>query len=139
MLDFTITRGDIPQNTIDAAYMLDDDYGYIQISKFGRTTHVELLNAIAQLSHEKCKGLIIDLRDNTGGYMEAATRMVNEFLPEGKLIVYTHGRKYPRMEEYANGTGSCQKLPLVVLVNESSASASEIFAAPFRTMTAEPL
>ena len=128
LLDFTITRGDIPQNTIDAAYMLDDDYGYIQISKFGRTTHVELLNAIAQLSHEKCKGLIIDLRDNTGGYMEAATRMVNEFLPEGKLIVYTHGRKYPRMEEYANGTGSCQKLPLVVLVNESSASASEIFA-----------
>ena len=117
LLDFTITRGDIPQNTIDAAYMLDDDYGYIQISKFGRTTHVELLNAIAQLSH-----------DNTGGYMEAATRMVNEFLPEGKLIVYTHGRKYPRMEEYANGTGSCQKLPLVVLVNESSASASEIFA-----------
>ena len=128
LLDFTITRGDIPQNTIDAAYMLDDDYGYIQISKFGRTTHVELLNAIAQLSHEKCKGLIIDLRDNTGGYMEAATRMVNEFLPEGKLIVYTHGRKYHRMEEYANGTGSCQKLPLVVLVNESSASASEIFA-----------
>ena len=123
-----LTNGDIPQNTIDAAYMLDDDYGYIQISKFGRTTHVELLNAIAQLSHEKCKGLIIDLRDNTGGYMEAATRMVNEFLPEGKLIVYTHGRKYPRMEEYANGTGSCQKLPLVVLVNESSASASEIFA-----------
>ena len=128
LLDFTITRGDIPQNTIDAAYMLDDDYGYIQISKFGRTTHVELLNAIAQLSHEKCKGLIIDLRDNTGGYMEAATRMVNEFLPEGKLIVYTHGRKYPRMEEYANGTGSCQKLPLIVLVNEGSASASEIFA-----------
>lgn len=128
LLSFTITRGDIPQNTIDAAYMIDNDFGYIQISKFGRTTHVELLNAIAQLSHEKCKGLIIDLRDNTGGYMEAATRMVNEFLPEGKLIVYTHGRKYPRMEEYANGTGSCQKMPLVVLVNEGSASASEIFA-----------
>lgn len=128
LLDFTITRGDIPQNTIDAAYMLDDDFGYIQISKFGRTTHVELLNAIAQLSHEKCKGLIIDLRDNTGGYMEAAIRMVNEFLTEGKLIVYTQGRKYPRMEDYANGTGSCQKTPLVVLVNEGSASASEIFA-----------
>lgn len=128
LLSFTITRGDIPQNTIDAAYMIDDDFGYIQISKFGRTTHVELLNAIAQLSHERCKGLIIDLRDNTGGYMEAATRMVNEFLPAGKLIVYAQGRKYPRMEEYANGTGSCQKMPLVVLVNESSASASEIFA-----------
>lgn len=128
LIDFTIVRGDIPQNTIDAAYMLQNDFGYIQISKFGRTTHVELLNAIAQLSHEKCKGLIIDLRDNTGGYMEAATRMVNEFLPEGKLIVYTEGRKYPRMEDFANGTGSCQKMPLVVLVNEGSASASEIFA-----------
>lgn len=128
LLDFTITRGDIPQNTIDAVYMLDKNFGYIQISKFGRTTHVELLNAIAQLKHEKCKGLIIDLRDNTGGYMEAATRMVNEFLPEGKLIVYTDGRKYPRMEEIANGTGSCQKMPLVVLVNEGSASSSEIFA-----------
>ncbi len=89
--------------------MLNDDFGYIQVSKFGRTSHVELLNAIAQLSHQKCKGFIIDLRGNTGGYMEAATRMVNEFLPEGKLIVYTQGRKYPRMEEYANGTGSCQK------------------------------
>lgn len=128
LLDFTIIRGDIPQNTIDAAYMLNPDFGYIQISKFGRTTHMELLKAIAQLSHDKCKGLIIDLRNNTGGYMEAATRMVNEFLPEGKLIVYTHGRTYPRLEEYANGTGSCQKMPLVVLVNEGSASASEIFA-----------
>ena len=67
LLDFVITRGDIPQNTIDAAYMLSNDYGYIQISKFGRTTHVELLNAIAQLSHQNCKGIIIDLRDNTGG------------------------------------------------------------------------
>ncbi len=128
LLDFVVTRGDIPQNTIDAAYMLSEDFGYIQISKFGRTTHVELLNAIAQLSHQNCKGMIIDLRENTGGYMEAAIRMVNEFLPEGKLIVYTQGRKYPRMEEYANGTGSCQNIPLVVLIDQGSASASEIFA-----------
>ena len=127
LLTFNITRGDIPQNTIDAAYMLNKDLGYIQISKFGRTTHVELLNAIAVLSHKNCKGLIIDLRGNTGGYMEAAVRMVNEFLPEGKLIVYTQGRKYPRADEYANGTGSCQKMPLVVLIDEGSASASEIF------------
>lgn len=127
LLTFNIIRGDIPQNTIDAAYMLNDDLGYIQISKFGRTTHVELLNAIAVLSHKNCKGLIIDLRGNTGGYMEAAVRMVNEFLPEGKLIVYTQGRKYPRTEEFANGTGSCQKMPLVVLIDEGSASASEIF------------
>ena len=126
-LNFTITRGDIPQNTIDAAYMLTDDFGYIQVSKFGRTTHVELLNAIALLNHKNCKGLIIDLRGNTGGYMEAAVRMVNEFLPEGKLIVYTEGRKYPRADEFANGTGSCQKMPVIVLIDEGSASASEIF------------
>ena len=93
LLHFTIVRGDIPQNTIDAAYMLSDDYGYIQVSKFGRTTHVELLSAIAQLNHRGCTGLIIDLRDNTGGYMDAATRMVNEFLPANQLTVYAEGRK----------------------------------------------
>lgn len=128
ILEFNITRGDIPQNSIDATYMLNNKFGYIQISKFGRTTHVELLNAIAVLSHKKCQGLVIDLRGNTGGYMEAAIRMVNEFLPQGKLIVYTQGRKYPRTDEFANGTGSCQKMPIVVLVDEGSASASEIFA-----------
>lgn len=127
LLDFTVTRGDIPQNTLDAAYMVNDSIGYVKVSKFGRTTHVELLNALAQLNHNNCKGLIVDLRGNTGGYMEAAIRMVNEFLPEGKLIVYTQGRKYPRSEEFANGTGSCQKIPLVVLIDEGSASASEIF------------
>ena len=128
LLDFTIVRGDIPQTSIDAAYMLDNDYGYIQVSKFGRTTHVEMLNAIAQLNHQNCKGLIIDLRDNTGGYMEAATRMANEFLLKDRLIVYMEGRQYPRYEEYADGTGIFQQMPLVVLVNENSASASEIFA-----------
>lgn len=126
-LSFTITRGDIPQNTVDAAYMLTNETGYIKVSKFGRTSHMELLKALAELNQKKCKGLIIDLRGNTGGYMEAAIRMVNEFLPEGKLIVYTQGRKYPRSEEFANGTGSCQKIPLIVLVDEGSASASEIF------------
>ncbi|NDV84564.1 S41 family peptidase [Bacteroides sp. 51] len=125
---FTIVRGDIPQNTVDAAYMITDEFGYIQISKFGRSTHIELLNALAVLHHKNCKGIIIDLRGNTGGYMEAAVRMVNEFLPEGKLIVYAQGRNYPRTDDYANGTGSCQKLPIVVLVDEASASSSEIFA-----------
>lgn len=86
ILNFNITRGDIPQNTIDAAYMMDDKFGYIQVSKFGRTSHVELLNALAQLNHKKCKGLIIDLRGNTGGYMEAAVRMVNEFYPKANLL-----------------------------------------------------
>ena len=128
LLDFIVVRGDIPQNSINAAYMITDELGYVKIEKFARTTHVELLNAIAQLSHQNCKGLIIDLRDNTGGYMDAALRMVNEFLSEGRLMLFAQGRKYPRMEEYANGTGSCQRMPLVVLINESSASASEIFA-----------
>lgn len=126
-LSFRVVRGDIPQNTINAAYMVNDKFGYIHISKFGRTSHVELLNAMAALEHKNCKGVILDLRDNTGGYMEAAIRMVNEFLPEGKLIVYTQGRKYPRTDEYANGTGSFQKMPLIVLISETSASASEIF------------
>lgn len=128
LLDFNIIRGDIPQNTVEAAYMIDKDFGYIQISKFGRETHVELLNALAQLTHQNCKGIILDLRDNTGGFMDAAIRMANEFLPEGQLIVFAQGRKYPRQMEYANGTGSVQRMPLVVLVNEGSASASEIFA-----------
>lgn len=128
LLSFDVVRGDIPQKSIDAAYMLTDKFGYIQISKFARTTHVELLNALAQLEHENCKGLIIDLRGNTGGYMEAAIRMVNEFLPENELIVYAEGYNYKRQDYFANGTGSCQKMPLVVLIDEISASASEIFS-----------
>lgn len=128
LLSFDVVRGDIPQTSIDAAYMLTDKFGYIQIAKFARTTHVELLNALAQLEHENCKGLIIDLRGNTGGYMEAAIRMVNEFLPENELIVYAEGYNYKRQDYFANGTGSCQKMPLVVLIDEISASASEIFS-----------
>jgi carboxyl-terminal processing protease len=129
LLSFKIVRGDIPQNTIDAAYMINDEIGYVQVSKFGRTTHIELLSALAKLTNKNCKGLIVDLRGNTGGYMEAAIRMVNEFLPEGKLIVYAMGRKYKRMDEsFANGTGTCQTMPLVVLIDEGSASSSEIFA-----------
>lgn len=128
LLPFTITRGDIPQNSIDAAYMIDKDFGYVKITKFARTTHAEMLNALAQLNHQHMKGLIIDLRGNLGGYMESAIQIANEFLPAGKLIVFAKGRKYPRTEEYANGSGSCQKLPLVVLIDEISASASEIFS-----------
>lgn len=128
LLSFTVTRGEIPVTSVNAAYMIDDNIGYVYISKFGRTTHVELLNALAVLNHKGCEGLIIDLRGNTGGFMEAAIRMINEFLPQGKLIVYTQGRKYARTEEFATGTGSCQKMPIVVLVDEGSASASEIFA-----------
>ncbi|MFA6873500.1 MAG: S41 family peptidase, partial [Bacteroidaceae bacterium] len=125
---FTVTRGDIPVKSVDAAYMLDKSIGYLRISQFGRTTHMEMINSLAVLSHEGMKKVIIDLRNNSGGYMEAAVQMANEFLPKGRLIVYMEGRKYPRSEKFSNGNGSFQKIPLVVLVNEASASASEIFA-----------
>ena len=108
--------------------MISDKFGYIKVNKFGETTYPELLIALAQLSQQNCEGLIIDLRGNTGGYMAAAIQMVNEFLPNKRLIVYTEGRKSPREDYSSNGTGSSQKMPLIVLVNEGSASASEIFA-----------
>ncbi|WP_072529984.1 S41 family peptidase [Bacteroides ilei] len=128
ILHFTIVRGDIPVQSIDATYMINDKFGYVKINKFGETTYPELLVALAKLNQKNCEGLIIDLRGNTGGYMAAAIQMVNEFLPNNRLIVYTEGRKSPRQDYASNGTGSSQKLPLVVLVDEGSASASEIFA-----------
>lgn len=128
ILHFTVVRGDIPVKSIDAAYMINDKFGYVKVNKFGETTYPELLVALAQLSQVNCKGMIIDLRGNTGGYMAAAIQMVNEFLPNNKLIVYTEGRKSPRENYTSNGTGSSQTMPLIVLMDEGSASASEIFA-----------
>ena len=127
-LYFTIIRGDIPVKSVDTAYMLNEKFGYIKINKFGETTYPELLIALAKLNQDNCKGVIIDLRGNTGGYMGAAIQMVNEFLPKNNLIVYTQGRKSPRENYHSNGTGSSQKMPLIVLTDEGSASASEIFA-----------
>lgn len=128
ILHFTVVRGDIPVKSIDAAYMLNDKFGYIKVNKFGETTYPEFLIALAKLNQENCQGIIIDLRGNTGGYMVAPIQMINEFLPNKRLIVYTQGRKSPRENYTSNGTGSSQKTPLIVLVDEASASASEIFA-----------
>ena len=128
ILHFTIIRGDIPNKSIKAAYMMDDKYGYINIEKFSETTYPEMLIALAKLHQESCEGIIIDLRGNTGGYMDQAIHMVNEFLPKEKLIVYTEVRKFPRRDYLSNGTGSSQQLPIIVLIDEGSASASEIFA-----------
>jgi carboxyl-terminal processing protease len=128
ILYFTIIRGDIPNKSIKAAYMIDEKYGYINIEKFSETTYPEMLIALAKLHQENCQGVIIDLRGNTGGYMEPAIQMVNEFLPKDKLIVYTEGRKFPRRNYTSNGTGSSQQLPIIVLIDEGSASASEIFS-----------
>lgn len=128
LLHFTVIRGNIPVKSIDAAYMINEKVGYIKVNKFGETTYPELLIALAKLNQKNCEGLIVDLRGNTGGYMAAAIQMVNEFLPNNRLIVYTQGRKSPREDYNSNGTGSNQKMPLVVLVDEGSASASEILA-----------
>ncbi|MBE6274210.1 MAG: PDZ domain-containing protein [Bacteroides sp.] len=128
LLHFTIIRGDIPVKSLDAAYMINEKFGYIKINKFGETTYPEMLIALAQLHQQQCEGMIIDLRGNTGGYMGAAIQMVNEFLPKGRLIVYTEGRNVPRENYPSNGTGSSQQLPVIVLLDEGSASASEIFA-----------
>ncbi|MGP1435827.1 MAG: S41 family peptidase [Phocaeicola sp.] len=128
MLNFTVVRGDIPQKSINACYMIDDKYGYIKVDKFAENTYGELLFALAKLNKKDCQGLIIDLRENVGGFMAAAIQMINEFLPKDRLIVYTQGRKSPRKNYFSNGTGSNQSMPIVVLIDEGSASASEIFS-----------
>lgn len=124
----TVTRGEIPRKSVVGAYMINENTGYIRIKSFGETTYPELLIALAKLSQEGFKDLIIDLRDNTGGYLESAIQICNEFLPKNKLIVYTQGRKSPRQDYRSDGHGSYQKLPLTVLINEGSASASEILS-----------
>ena len=124
----TVTRGEIPTKSITATYMLDDNTGYIRIKNFGENTYPELLIALAKLSQENFQGLCIDLRGNTGGYLQSAVQIANEFLPKNRLIVYTQGRKSPRQEYRSDGRGSYQQLPLVILIDEISASASEILA-----------
>jgi carboxyl-terminal processing protease len=108
--------------------MIEDHTGYIKIKKFSENTYMELLVALAKLSQEDFRGLVLDLRGNTGGYLRAAVQVANEFLPKNRLIVYTQGRKSPRQDYRSDGRGSYQKMPLVVLIDEGSASASEILA-----------
>lgn len=125
---FTVVRGDIPVVSVDAYYMMDERTGYLRVKNFGEQTYAEMLVALADLNMEGMKQLVVDLRGNRGGYMHIAIQMVNEFLSKGKLIVYTEGRKSPREEFRSDGRGTFQRLPIVVLVDEGSASASEIFA-----------
>jgi carboxyl-terminal processing protease len=128
LLYFDVTRGDVPVNSVDVSYEVSKGIGYIKVSKFGRTTYNEFITAIAKLKELGCDSFVIDLRGNTGGYMDAAINMVNEFMPEGRLIVYTEGKAFPRNDVYTNGTGTCKETPIVVLTDEFSASASEIFS-----------
>ena len=125
---YTVIRGEIPMKSVTATYMLDAQTGYIKIKNFGDKTYPELLIALARLGQEGFSNLVIDLRGNTGGYLGSAVQMANEFLSRGKLIVYTEGRRSQRQEYRSDGRGSYQRLPLVVLIDEGSASASEIFA-----------
>ena len=126
--EITITRDDIRTKSITAAYMLDDTTGYIRVKNFGENTYAELLVALATLSQGNLQNLVIDLRDNVGGYLQSAVQMANEFLPAKRLITYTQGRKSPRQDYRSDGRGAYQHIPLCVLINAGSASASEIFA-----------
>lgn len=128
-LSFEVTRGEIPVTSIDAAYIIEPGKGYIKVNKFGRTTYDEFWQALNNLKQEGAEDFIIDLRGNTGGYMEIAFQMVNEFLHKGELIVSTKGRDfYTSSTVVADGTGAFGDARVAVLLDEYSASASEIFA-----------
>jgi len=127
-VDFEITRDKIPLTSIDVAYMITDDIGFIKISQFSRTTYDEFLEGVKNLKEQGMKKLILDLRGNGGGYMDAATRIADVFMDEGKLIVYTKGRTQPRQDVYSTSKGELIDNEIIVLIDEFSASASEILA-----------
>ena len=123
-----IRRDDILVESIEASYLINDRWGYIQIQRFAENTFIEFIEALVTLAEENLEGLIIDLRGNGGGYMAVAIEMANQFLARNDMIVYTEGANCETMTEKANGRGFFKDIPLVVLVDETSASASEIIA-----------
>ncbi len=129
LLTFDVVRNDVPVNSVDCAYLIDDKIAYLRVTKFSRNTYMEFFNALNDLREKGAEKFVIDLRGNTGGYMEQAIRMANEFLPKDKLIVYTKGRRPENEFVYgSDGNGNFKDAEIVVLTNEQSASASEIFA-----------
>lgn len=128
LLHFNIIRGDIPLESINAAYLIDSKWGYVQVERFAENTFAEFMVSLINFVQQDCKGLIIDLRGNGGGYLSIALQMANEFLKKGDMIVYTEGVNSPKNIEYANGRGYFSDIPLVILTDETSASASEIIA-----------
>lgn len=131
MLYYTITRGDIPVNSVDAKFIIVKDgqkIGFVRANKFGETTYREFIKALNEMKTQGATKYIVDLRENSGGYMDQAIRMANEFLQRGDMIVYSQGKAYPRYEAKADGSGSFKDVPVVVLIDNFSASASEIFA-----------
>ncbi|HPW65885.1 MAG TPA: S41 family peptidase [Salinivirgaceae bacterium] len=127
-IEFDITRDKIPINSIDVAYMVTKDVGYVKIARFSLTTHREFMQKVATLKQEGMRKLILDLRGNGGGVMQDAVRIADEFLPAGNIIVYTEGKARPRFDYYASAQGYLQNDEVVVLIDEWSASASEILA-----------
>lgn len=130
-LKFTITRGDIPVHSVDAKFIIPTSkskIGFVRVSRFAENTYNEFITALSELKSQGANTYIIDLRENSGGYMDQAIRMANEFLSKGDMIVYSEGRAYSRYEAKANGTGRFQNEKIVVLIDNFSASASEIFA-----------
>ena len=127
-IPFEVTRAKIPQHCVDAAFMLGDTTAYIRLSKFSRTTYTEVATSAKELLDKGMRKLILDLRDNTGGYMDQALALADLFLPKGAQIVYLQGRKRAREDYKASGRGFLQDIDLVVLIDEGSASSSEIFA-----------
>jgi len=125
---FKISRGKIPIYSVDASYMMDSITGFIKISRFASTTYQEFDNALLKLEKLGMKQLVLDLRGNPGGYLDAAIDICDEFLPKGKLIVYTQGKNRPKQKSIASEKGIFEKQKLVVLIDENSASASEIVA-----------
>ena len=128
LIDFTITRDVIPTYSVDIAYMLDKETGYIKTSKFSATTHKEFVKAAKSLKKEGMTKLILDLRGNGGGYLGEAVDIVDEFLPKGSLVVFTEGRFRPKNTYYAKRKGLLEDIPLAILIDDESASASEIVA-----------
>ncbi len=128
LIEFEITRGDIPIYSVDVSYMIDTQTGYIKVSRFGEKTYEEFLNGMKKLQQQGVKNVIIDLRGNPGGYLNAVIRMVNEFLDKGELIVYTEGNSQARKTYQADSRGLYRDKGVVVLIDDFSASASEIFA-----------
>ena len=131
VLSFTITRGEIPVHSVDAKFIIEEKgqkVGFVRVNRFGENTYNEFIAALASLKGQGATSYIVDLRENSGGYMDQAIKMANEFLSKGDLIVYSEGRAYPRFDAKANGSGRFQRDSLVVLIDNFSASASEIFA-----------
>jgi len=127
-ISFSIIRDKIPVHSVDVAYMADSITGYIKLSRFSMTSYAEILGSIADLMKQGMKQVIFDLRDNTGGYLDQALKITGEFLDENKLIVYTEGTHRERQDFYTKKRGFCYDMPLAVLINEASASSSEIMA-----------